>query len=757
MQFIAFFAILAALSLPASGTNTQTRPNGYFVKNSGKLRNLEGFAADSVLAIGYQPGGVTLFATAHALYFAKARNDSVFRSGVIFPYNMQLRFGKVIHAENQPKYDFLKPNERYSNIFFTDAKETAKIQVSLDSEHLRVSYSSKQPIEPETSILWGDHLDLSVVGGSSSDFVDIDSEYEARYSNDSTRPMPVHFALPLVQDVLMNERAVDILLDFSTFLGGKDSDSVMCTTTIDDGILIGGSTASNNFPCTPGASSSKLKGNRDGFLAFIDSTGSKKWVTYIGGSGDDCVNACTYNGTNVFISGTTNSPDLASAGSYQDKPKGSTFDAFVAKLAPATGVVLASTFFGGSELDEGRGICALPGGSVAICGTTFSTDLKFSAFQPLLSGSADAFIAVFDNNLTKLEWGSYYGGRADDEGRGVAPLADGSLVLAGNTSSPNSAFRIAENVGQGSTPPGGLQTSGFIVRFNQQGNRVWGRYLGGDAFDTITCIQTAQGNIFIGGFSNSQSGGANNFISSGSAQNSSGSGRGDGFVSKLNSDGNLVWGTYIGGSSDDKVYGVAIAPTSDVIVSGTTNSSDFPLVDSDQRTLAGDYDAFVTYILKNGQSFGHSLIIGGSGYDAAAGASIMSNRTVLVAGSTASASFPVSQASQPAIGGGLDAFVCLFEPLYTVGVESDQSEQFTLQSVPMPVSNTLELSSEAPVTAPSTIRCIGVNGAIVLQKTLTETAQSTTLDLYSLPAGMYTIVWSNSTRTASSCIIKSTP
>ena len=49
---------------------------------------------------------------------------------------------------------------------------------------------------------------------------------------------------------------------------------------------------------------------------------------------------------------------------------------------------------------------------------------------------------------------------------------------------------------------------------------------------------------------------------------------GDGYVSKLDASGSLVFSTLVGGRNTDNVRSVAIASNGDVVIGGTTNSDD---------------------------------------------------------------------------------------------------------------------------------------------------------------------------------------
>jgi hypothetical protein len=123
----------------------------------------------------------------------------------------------------------------------------------------------------------------------------------------------------------------------------------------------------------------------------------------------------------------------------------------------------------------------------------------------------------------------------------------------------------------------------------------------------------------------------------------------------------LSYSTYLGGSGNDYGNGIAVDPaTGDALVTGTTNSTDFPTANSWQPTFGGGlYDAFVTRISADGSTLLYSTYLGGSNLDNANGIAVdPTTGDALVTGTTASTDFPTVNALQPNKGGGpYDAFV----------------------------------------------------------------------------------------------------
>src|SRR5262249_54964235 len=123
--------------------------------------------------------------------------------------------------------------------------------------------------------------------------------------------------------------------------------------------------------------------------------------------------------------------------------------------------------------------------------------------------------------------------------------------------------------------------------------------------------------------------------------------------------GALVFSTYLGGSSYDYGRGIAVDPrTGDALLTGATNSTDFPTANPLQPTNHGYDDAFVARLSADGSALVYSTYLGGSSYDYGQGIAVdPSTGDALVTGSTYSTNFPTANPLQPTNGGGIDAFV----------------------------------------------------------------------------------------------------
>jgi len=123
---------------------------------------------------------------------------------------------------------------------------------------------------------------------------------------------------------------------------------------------------------------------------------------------------------------------------------------------------------------------------------------------------------------------------------------------------------------------------------------------------------------------------------------------------KLVIDPSLTYSTYLGGTAEDDVFGIASDSSGNAYVTGQTASIDFPYATG---ANAGGLDAFISKITPDGSSLAYSAYIGGAGNDSGNAIAVDPSLNVFVAGGTTSTNFPTQNPLQPASGGGVDAFV----------------------------------------------------------------------------------------------------
>ncbi|MEO7653382.1 MAG: SBBP repeat-containing protein, partial [Bryobacteraceae bacterium] len=199
---------------------------------------------------------------------------------------------------------------------------------------------------------------------------------------------------------------------------------------------------------------------------------------------------------------------------------------------------------------------------------------------------------------------------------------------------------------------------------------IYSTYLGGVYTDEANAIAVdAQGNAYVAGTTRSPNfpttpGAYQRFYNSGFTTI-----EGDGFIVKLDPTGStLVYSSYFGGNSMDRVFGVAVDGAGSAYLTGDTLSSNFPTSQGAlRRRDCSDgvtRDAFIGKLSPSGASIVYSTYLCGSGADSGYGIAVDAQGAAYVVGQTVSTDFPVTAGVlQPAGGGSTeDAFVSKINP-----------------------------------------------------------------------------------------------
>jgi hypothetical protein len=257
-----------------------------------------------------------------------------------------------------------------------------------------------------------------------------------------------------------------------------------------------------------------------------------------------------------------------------------------------------------------------------------------------------------------FSYATYFGGNAGDTGLAIKVDSDGSVYLAGETLSTQFPAAAAGNPFQSQMHGGSVSGDAFVAKLDNTGLKLlYFTYLGGSADDGAydLAIDTA-GNTYITGFTVSADFPTKNALFSqinGTQDPNFHVYPVEAFVAELNTNGSaLVYSTYLGGSASDVGSSIALDPLGYTYVAGYTFSTDFPLVNPLQRLLGGASDAFVAKFVPGGTSLVYSTYLGGVGTDQGEGIAVDAAGYAYVAGSTASADFPItSSASQTNLNG----------------------------------------------------------------------------------------------------------
>lgn len=453
---------------------------------------------------------------------------------------------------------------------------------------------------------------------------------------------------------------VDPVVTWSSFLGGSDNDTGNNTAIDGNGnVFISGWTASTDFVTSNGLDTS-YGGNEDGFVTKLSSNGVLLWSTYFGGANHEFTSGIVAdNSGNAFIVGQTWSTDFNTINGF-DTSIGGEKDGFVTKIS-ANGSLIWSTYLGGSGEDGAANIAADTNGNVFVTGSTWSTDLNTSnGFDTSLNGTVNAFVTKFSTNGALL-WSTYLGA-GEIYGVAIATDKTGNALIAGQTWSAG----LDTTNGFDSTY-GGL-VDAFVTKLSSNGSLLWSTYLGGSNSDSAREIATDNnGNVLVTGETWSTDFTIRNGI------DTSYGGEQDGFVTKLSSNGSLLWSTYLGGNDRDEAHGIATDGNGNVFVTGYTRSTDFPTSNGFDTSYSGNDDAFVTKMSADGQLL-WSTYLGGNNHDSGNGIAVDGLGNVVVAGETMSTDFVVSNGFDSSLGGAWDAFITKIDhnlPPVTTGASTN--------------------------------------------------------------------------------------
>jgi hypothetical protein len=394
------------------------------------------------------------------------------------------------------------------------------------------------------------------------------------------------------------------------------------------------------------------------------------YASFLGGSLGDAVTAVKVDGAGMlYVYGYTNNGDLAATeGAYKTASAGNR-DLFLAKIDPAqagAASLVYFTYIGGTGSDTSTGMALDSAGNVYLTGYTGSTDFPTagSPQQSALAGAAgiDAFVVKLSPSLqgsADLVYSTYLGGTDLDQGNAIDVDASGAIYVVGSTRSGDFPLTSSAYAAARWGP-----LDAFIVKLVPGGSPqlAYSSFLGGELNDDGRAIAvTPGGMVYFAGSTASTT-----FPLAGNSYRSTLQGGADIFVAQVDPTksglDSLVYTTYLGGSDNEELRGMALDPSGMLLLTGYTLSADFPVTpDAAQSRIGGNADALVARLdltAPPDSVVKYATYLGGKSGDV--GYAIASDPTgnIYVTGYTLSSDFPVSgDALQKAWGWGVDVFI----------------------------------------------------------------------------------------------------
>lgn len=369
------------------------------------------------------------------------------------------------------------------------------------------------------------------------------------------------------------------------------------------------------------------------------------YATYIGGLGVDYVaNLQLSDNNDILLAASATTGCVTTPGVHKTIYSGGVSDALLQKRDKA-GNLIWSTYYGGSLEDATYKIILLKSGKIAMSGQTNSNaNIAKEGYQNNYGGgSYDGFLAVFNDDGT-LDWATYYGGSGEDAIYGLVEDSKGNLYISGYT---YSGSKIA-TLGSYQLALAG-NSDGFLAKFSEDGQLLWGTYIGGTGLDAIYTMDIdVNDQVWLGGISYSTTG-----LSTTNAYRFFNSGRGDGLLISFDQDGKKVYSTYYGGGDRDEIYVVDIDKEGNIWFGGPTTSSDnIATPGAINETNAGSTDVFLVKFDKD-RNRKWGTYLGGNAWDTFFGMDVDPKGNAILCLMTQSSNFwPIRDAMQESFGGG---------------------------------------------------------------------------------------------------------
>lgn len=265
------------------------------------------------------------------------------------------------------------------------------------------------------------------------------------------------------QDFLIRKITADGTLSWQKTFGFSGSDKgISLIQTSDNGYLLTGVLDVSASNGQGNSKSSQKHAGGDVWAVKLNANGNFEWSKYFGGSFTDTpFGVVETNDNNYIIVASSDSEDFNITNN-----KG-TYDFWVLKISKEGNLIWEKNF-GGSEIDEPRGITTTNDGNFIIVGDTRSSNKDVATNN----GAADLWIIKIttDGNLI---WEKTIGASSFDVARSISKTQDNGFIIAGSSRSSDAGF-----TNQG-------QNDAWVLKVNESGEIEWKKFIGGSEIDFL--------------------------------------------------------------------------------------------------------------------------------------------------------------------------------------------------------------------------------------------------------------------------------
>lgn len=379
------------------------------------------------------------------------------------------------------------------------------------------------------------------------------------------------------KDVTLSKWSTDGELIWSRYYGGEGNEFRNgFALDSENNIYIGGYTYSEAGIATDGAYQMEAELPSEGFLAKINSDGETLWSTYLGSPSADVIDdLCLDNNDNLYVVGGTGYDGYPA---LNDHSGGS--DVYIAKIDPSNGFLEWFRYIGSPTVDRSASCTVGIDNNIYISLTTVAETGMATEGAHQESGLENSVILAKVNQVGDLIWSTYISGEDREDWSSIASDPEGNIYVGGQTMSPNnigtSGAHQEESIIMNNSPfPGAI--SNFIVKYNSNGEKLWGTYYGDESTSGGGGISFYGDHLYFAGTIWNNKDGyifgdpfqpENN--STGTMTNSI-----DMLLMKWTKDGFPVWGTYFGGNDFDGGSMTVSDDETTIYLAGSTGSEDF--------------------------------------------------------------------------------------------------------------------------------------------------------------------------------------
>ena len=390
----------------------------------------------------------------------------------------------------------------------------------------------------------------------------------------------------------------NLLLDWAISNQGSEEIAISDISFDDDGNIYTAGHFRGTVDLDPGMETSYVVSNgfRDVFIQKLDPNGNLIWFRTFGGTGFDnaaAIKLDEFGG--IFVTGRfENEVDFdGGLGVFLKNSNGET-DFFVEKL-DSDGNFIWVKSFGGINDDWSHEIKIDNSGNLYVSGS-FSHEVDFDESDAIelavSSGNKDVFVLKLTND-GDLIWVRTAGGPGREFGIGITIMEEANMVCV------TGEFRDSVDFDPSVEDEALLYSNGFTDAFiwslSTSGNYKWAKNIGGTSYDAGNDIEESNGNLVISGYFNDSV----DFNPDIEVDLKVSAGYRDIFILKLDSLGNYISSTGIGGTGHDDPVAITIDDSSNIYTSGYFQwTVDFdPSADAEAfLTTVDEFDGFLLKI-----------------------------------------------------------------------------------------------------------------------------------------------------------------